>query len=286
MMLQRIAIVLLLSPLCANAFHTNPSRPSSSTTTRLALFGGGGVKIPNSASDRDQQAISAVKAAIGKPKTRGYPLIECEFPPLARLNKLGDGSMRSANEVDQANLAFCKKLIKSIAPLPVLGPKTWLLASGATNAFLSKAESALKGTGATVAPLRSGLPDGIAKGDVCIFLTPNGQQDYNLAQSLAGSNLAKAVVIVNGLAKTQDSVPGKATMAYYFKPLTYNSQIAGFLIRNYPGQWTALDAVTKKALGTFSDSEILFGDSNTPDLRNAGRLVQKATDERAIAARK
>ena len=50
---------------------------------------------------RDTQAISAVKAAISKPKTRGYPLIECEFPPLKELNKLGDGSMRSANEVDQ-----------------------------------------------------------------------------------------------------------------------------------------------------------------------------------------
>ena len=61
---------------------------------------------------RDNQAISAVKAAISKPKTRGYPLIECEFPPLKELNKLGDGSMRSANEVDQVGtplffLSFC-----------------------------------------------------------------------------------------------------------------------------------------------------------------------------------
>jgi hypothetical protein len=75
-------------------------------------------------------------------------------------------------------------------------------------------------------------------------------------------------------------------MAYYLKPLTYNSQIAGFLVRSYPGDWTVLDAVTKKALGSFKDSEILFGASNTPDLRESGRLVQKSTDERAIAARK
>jgi len=50
---------------------------------------------------RDQQAISGVKAAIDKPKTKGFPLVECEFPPLKELNRLGDGSMRSANEVDK-----------------------------------------------------------------------------------------------------------------------------------------------------------------------------------------
>lgn len=74
-------------------------------------------------------------------------------------------------------------------------------------------------------------------------------------------------------------------MAFYLKPLTYNSQVAGYLIRCYPNSWTAWDALTKKSLGSFSDSEILFGDTNTPDLRSAGRLVQKSTDDRAIAAR-
>jgi hypothetical protein len=53
---------------------------------------------------RDNQGISAIKAAIAKPKTKSFPLIECEFPPLAALNKLGDGSMRSANEVDMVRL--------------------------------------------------------------------------------------------------------------------------------------------------------------------------------------
>lgn len=49
---------------------------------------------------RDNQANEAIQAAIAKPKTPGFPLIECEFPPLAELNKLGDGSLRSANLVD------------------------------------------------------------------------------------------------------------------------------------------------------------------------------------------
>jgi hypothetical protein len=74
-------------------------------------------------------------------------------------------------------------------------------------------------------------------------------------------------------------------MAYYLKPLTYNSQVAGYLIRIYPNNWTVLDAVTQKPLGSFTDAEILFGGTNSPDLRGSGRLVQKSTDDRAIAAR-
>ena len=53
------------------------------------------------ASERDRQAIDGVKAAISSPKTPSFPLIECEFPPLQALNKLGDGSLRSAAEVDK-----------------------------------------------------------------------------------------------------------------------------------------------------------------------------------------
>lgn len=74
-------------------------------------------------------------------------------------------------------------------------------------------------------------------------------------------------------------------MAYFLKPLTYNSQIAGFLVRSYPSLWTVLDAETKHVLGSFSDDEILVKKTNTPDLRPSGRLVQRSVDERAIRAR-
>lgn len=184
-------------------------------------------------------------------------------------------------------MAFCAKLIKSIAPLPMLGPKTWLLTSStASNGLNSKAEAVAKKSGATAGTLRNGIPDGLAQGDICILLAPTGRQDYKMAQALAESKTAKAVVIINGLAKDLESVPGRATMAYFLKPLTYNSMVSGFLIRCYPEAWTVVDAVTKKSLGTFSDAEILFRESNTPDLRSSGRLVQKATDDRAIAARR
>ena len=53
---------------------------------------------------RDKQAIESIKAAINKPKTPSFPLIECEFPPLAALNKLGDGSRSSSNQVDDVRI--------------------------------------------------------------------------------------------------------------------------------------------------------------------------------------
>lgn len=77
--------------------------------TSLSLFNfgssssssGSAAKIPTSISDRDNQAINGIKAAIKKP--RNIPLIECEFPPLGALNKLGDGSLRSALEAEEVS---------------------------------------------------------------------------------------------------------------------------------------------------------------------------------------
>ena len=74
-------------------------------------------------------------------------------------------------------------------------------------------------------------------------------------------------------------------MAYFLKPLTYNSQVVGYLIRSYPSLWTVLDAFSKEVLATFTDDEILVKKTNTPDLRSSGKLVQKSVDERAIRAR-
>jgi hypothetical protein len=74
-------------------------------------------------------------------------------------------------------------------------------------------------------------------------------------------------------------------MGYYLKPLTYNSQVAGYLIRNFPGDWAVLDAFTTEVLGTFTDNEIRVPRTNTPDLRASGKLVQLSVDQRAIRSR-
>mmetsp|Transcript_6405 Transcript_6405/g.15955 ORF Transcript_6405/g.15955 Transcript_6405/m.15955 type:complete len:294 (+) Transcript_6405:100-981(+) len=258
-------------------------RPSA---TKVYLFNagatsGGTAKIPSSTNDRDNAAIAAVKAAVKKPRNASCPLIECEFPALAALNKLGDGSLRSSLEAEDANVAFASKLVGGISN-PFFGPSVSLVvSSSASNSLVNKVKKKVKG--ATLYSLKDGMPDIQGKDSICVFLTPSSQRDYQAARSLAESGCAS--VIVNGSFKDQKSIPGSATMAYYVKPLTYNSQVSGYLIRSYPSSWTVLDAQSKSVLGSFSDDTILVDRTNTPDLRESGRLVQKSVDERAIRAR-
>jgi Domain of unknown function (DUF1995) len=245
---------------------------------RLSAFRGSPSKsIPR---EQQQQAISAVKAAINKPKTPNFGLIECEFPPLASLNKLGDGSLRSSQEVDDSNLAFSQTLRDGIAPIAFLGPKIWILTSSMASAnFVSKA----KKIGGVSHSFRDGIPKTDIS-DICLLVSPSSRTDYDAAQKLTST--CKAVVIVNGLAKDTSSVSYRATMAYYRKPLTYNSQIIGYLTRVYPQPWRVTDVASNRILASFEDNQILVKGTNTPDLREPCRLVQKAVDELAIKARK
>ena len=79
--------------------HTSRARTLSMALFDFASSNGSAAKIPTSTKDRDNQAISGIKAAIKN--YREIPLIECEFPPLGALNKLGDGSLRSAIEAEE-----------------------------------------------------------------------------------------------------------------------------------------------------------------------------------------
>lgn len=234
----------------------------------------------------------------------------------------------------KANLAYCTKLARGLAPLPMFGPKVWCLTSTAVSTqFMSKAKKALGAAGCSVTSMRDGLPAGVGPDDICIVVSPSSRQDYVIARDIASNGSVAGVVLVNGFAKVrssievanqfhtwkkknnftsfnivptfcflyqklllllsyyyihiqdQKSVSDAATMAYYQKPLTYNSQVVGYLVRKYPKDWTTIDVVSKEVLGIFTDSEILFGKTNTPDLRESGRLVQKSVDERAIRAR-
>jgi hypothetical protein len=144
----------------------------------------------------DDQAIAAVKAAIASPRTPSFPLLECDFPPLVALNKLGDGSLSSAQAVDRANLAFCTKLVKELSPLvPGFGPKVFLLCpSTATQSF---AQKAAKG-GIEVHSLKEGL-SAVKSRDICVVVAPSSSRDYDAAKRLAMNG--NAVILVNGFAK-------------------------------------------------------------------------------------
>jgi len=215
-MLRYFYFVVFISGVRA---FTSTSSLQRQSNTRLSLFNfgsspsGGAAKIPTSTNDRDNQAISAVKAAIEKPRNPSVPLLECEFPALEALNKLGDGSLRSTLEAEDANIAFVAKLIKGIAPAPFLGPKVSLVvSSAASNSFFAKAK---KVSGATLYSLKDGVPD-VSSEDVCIFVTPTTRGDYQTATLLAESNKAKAVVLVNCFAKVsfEEGTVYKDTCSY------------------------------------------------------------------------
>ena len=261
------------------------------TALNLFNFGGGGCvgaggasSVPKSPAARDSQAIGSIKAALASPKNRSFRLVEAEFPVLAALNKLGDGSLRSAKEAEAANLQFALKLAKSIS-IPFVGPKVYVVTSSTASGSFAASAAKKAGGSASVISLKDGLPDFDAT-DIVIFLTPSTNADYRTAESTATSGTVGGVIIINGYAKDAKSVKQEATMGYFYKPLTYNSQIAGYLVREYPSKWTAIDAVTNSVLGTFTDEEILVRKTNTPDLRTSVKLVQKSFDERAIEARR
>lgn len=270
----------------SNNFRPATCGPTSATQTFLFNLGAGAsggksAKIPSSTNDRDNAAIAAVKAAIQKPRNPSCPLVECEFPALAQINKLGDGSLRSSLEAEDANIAFVNKLVGGIST-PFFGPSvTLVMSSSASNALIKKVQKKVKG--ASVFSLKDGVPGVQGKDNVCVFFTPSSKRDYQAASTLA--EYGCPTVVVNASFKDLKSIPASATFAYFNKPLTYNSQVAGYLIRSYPSLWTVLDAQSKGVLGSFSDEQILVDRTNTPDLRESGRLVQKSVDERAIRAR-
>ena len=290
-------ILAIISLASVEAFTPVSSQSNAAmSSSRLGLFDFGGfggssgsaATIPSTTNARDKIAIESCKKAIENPRSSNLPLIELEFPALAALNKLGDGSLRSAMEAEDANLAFAGRLASGISPSfnPFSMAVSIALSSSSTNSFRAKTEKAAKKAGASVVSASSpSLADEVGADGVCIFLTPASRGDFTAAQNLAKSGAVKAVVLVNAFAKDPRSVPEGATMGYFLKPLTYNSQVAGYLIRSYPSAWTVLDATSKAVLNTFSDEEILVKGTNTPDLRGSGRMVQKSVDERAIAAR-
>jgi hypothetical protein len=198
--LLALLFALLLEP--STSFSTNPTSllppPRQQTPSQLFLFnfpssGGGGAKVPTSTANRDSAAISAIKAAIQKPRNPKFTLVECEFPALAALNKLGDGSLRSATEAEDANIAFASKLCSKVGSF---GQKVNLvISSSASRSFADKVRKNVKGASiCSVKDLASSPVSG-----VCVFLTPSSKADYQEARKLAEGGCS--TVIVNGLFK-------------------------------------------------------------------------------------
>mmetsp|Transcript_27187 Transcript_27187/g.38251 ORF Transcript_27187/g.38251 Transcript_27187/m.38251 type:complete len:112 (-) Transcript_27187:622-957(-) len=111
---MRVLVFLFLAHMAA-AFPiaSNGVRPTSSL--QMGIFGGPAIpKIPK-AGDQ-QQAIDGIKAAIFSPKNPSFPLLECEFPPLQALNKLGEYVCVKKRFVKFLSRVFCHLTISFSKP--------------------------------------------------------------------------------------------------------------------------------------------------------------------------
>jgi hypothetical protein len=162
--------------------------------TKLAWFAGN-TAVPKSVNARNKEMADSVKAAIANPRVPSCKLIECEFPALAALNKLGDGSLRSAIEADDANIEASLVIARSFLPAPFGPGKVWMVPSRSSS---ERMKSLLKQKWNSVHDLSQGTPP-VKSRDVCIFVSPSSPADYDAAASLTANG--NAVVVVNGQAK-------------------------------------------------------------------------------------
>ena len=207
-MITKATFLIAISLLVHGSYSFCPSNPfcGNREVTRAVsndfklnmIFGGNaGVGIPKSSAMRDTQAIESVKAAIKAQKS----FLEIEFPALEQLNKLGDGSLRSAKEAEQANLAFLSKLVKGIKPLPFMGPNICLVtSSAASKSFQTAANTLAGGLGITACSLRDGIPAQSTSKDIILFLNPSSSADYTAAANASKTAIS---VIINGFAKVR-----------------------------------------------------------------------------------
>jgi len=182
-----------------HSFHPRVSLRKNESLHLYALFGRGSVFIPKNGADRDSQAIDAVKAALGNAKAN---LIECEFPVLEQLNKLGDGSLRSAKIAEEANLNFVAKLVKSLKPIPLIGPPLLLLSSSSSsNSFSASVQDVASKLGVGFLSLREGdISEKLDGKTVLVFVNPSSSTDYNLARKASSKT---KTLLINGFAKVR-----------------------------------------------------------------------------------
>ena len=190
------------------------------TLSFLVITNGFGVRkgvIPKSPAQRNSQMAQAVQSAISSPRVPSFRLLECEFPAIEALNKLGDGSLQSAQAVDEANIAACTKLVETIAFPPFLKPPVWIVTSRtASQRFVQRVQAKWS----NVHSLQQQGPVRPQPRDVFVFITPAGSADYQEAKRIATNG--NTVVIVNGFAKVRWFVC-LFVRSFFFLPARYRS---------------------------------------------------------------
>lgn len=158
-------------------------------------------------------AVEGVQAAM----CDGVSGVEIDFPPLANVNALSDGSAKSERQVHEANAVAAASMMRALGPstknLCVIG-----CSRGARSALRDACDSVLD------------LRDDVPADAVVICVQPTAEEQWDAVAALR----CRCVIVLNGLLNN-----GRLPHAYYYKPMTAFSQITGGVVRRYPGPYAA-----------------------------------------------
>ncbi|CAM9309029.1 unnamed protein product [Scytosiphon promiscuus] len=241
--------------------HASSRDPRRGTVRCFFGLGGGGVKKgpPANYEAIASQAIAAVQAGL----KGGERAMEVEFPPLASLNKINDGSAKNRQLARDNTLAFAKKLVGAIGK----GSKKVYLVCCQPGAMNALGKGSIGGA-ADVRNLEAKNLPPATSADVVVLVTPADQSQWKLARTMAET---ATVIIVNGVF-VNGYVPFEPV--YFFKPISG----WGSVVRQYPSDFTAYLADSNKVVPC-KTGLMKQGDIRRPDLRSAANALSAAFRE-------
>ena len=181
-------------------------------------------RVPQNYDEIHEQSFLGIEAGL----RQGLRRMEVEFPPIPQVNRLSDGSASSQAMVRRANVAYAAKAAARLAP-PAPARLHLLCGDRATLDELLRA--ALPKT-AAVGLLRDFSPAAAGPGDAALVVTPADAQQWAAAARVGD---AAPVAVLNGV--FNNGWPGFES-AYYLRPMTFNSGVCGYLLRQFPAAWT------------------------------------------------
>jgi hypothetical protein len=189
--------------------------------------------VPTSYDEIHAQAIASVAQGLKAGKRR----LEVEFPPIAQTNKISDGSASSQATVRRANVAFNAKVA---AALSKSAARVLVLCEDA--ATLQEMLRAVLPSNAFCALIKDAASLGPRKGDIILSCQPANSKSWIASAQLESE---APVIVLNGF---QYNGYKAFDMAYYLKPMTFNSGICGYCIRSFPYDWVVWSAKTAQPI--------------------------------------
>jgi hypothetical protein len=208
----------------------NPKKPAVSKqgtpaeTGSVSTRGPPSTRVPRTYDEIHEQSFLAVEAAL----RQGARRIEVEFPPITQVNRLSDGSASSQALVRRANVAYAAKAAARLEP-PAPGRLLLLCGDSATLSELGRAALPPR---ADAGLLRDFDAAAVGPRDLAIVVTPADARQWAAAAQAAA---AVPAVVLNGACN--NGWPGFET-AYYLRPMTFNSGVCGYVVRQFPAAWT------------------------------------------------